>query len=124
MRPSGACWPGCGYRGRTQPSNGPMTASEFHLRRLLKLFALLDPDIKEILRRKPESACQQHGRELLDAGVVFLHGVVEETSCCGDLVFKIGELVLELLKVLVGLEVGIGFAQRKELAQRAGECVF
>src|SRR5262245_22846930 len=82
-----------------------ITTSKLHLRRLLEHLALLGADVEEILRRKSERARQQHGGELLDAGVVFLHRVVEEAARGGDLVLDVGELGLELLEVLAGLEI-------------------
>src|SRR5262249_19643173 len=64
------------------------------------------------------------GRELLDAGVVLLHGVVEETAGGGELVLDVGELGLELLEGLIGLQVRVGLGPREQLAERAGERVF
>src|SRR5262245_21526988 len=97
--------------------------SKLHLRRLLEHLALLDADVEEILRCESERAREQHGGELLDAGVVFLRRVVEEATRGGDLVFDVGELGLQLLEVLAGLEIGIGLARREQLPQRAGERV-
>src|SRR5262245_25155639 len=98
-------------------------ASKLHLRRLLEHLAFLDADVEEIPRRKSERARQQHGGELLDAGVVFLHRVVEEAARGGDLVLDVGELGLELLEVLAGLEIGVSLAQGEQLPQRPGERV-
>src|SRR5580704_4012602 len=63
-------------------------------------------EIEELLLAEAERASEQRCREPLDAGVVFLHRVVEEASRCRDLVLKIGELHLQLLEILVGLQVG------------------
>src|SRR5262249_36915884 len=87
-----------------------ITASKLPLWRLVEHLALLDADVEEILRRKSQRTCQQHRGELLDAGVVFLHRVVEEAARGGDLVLDVGELGLELLEVLAGLEIGISLA--------------
>jgi len=86
---------------------------------LLKLLALLNADIEEILRRESKRGCQQHGRELLDSRVVFLNRVVEKAPRCGDLVLDVGELALQLLKVLAGLEIRVGLAQGEKLSKRA-----
>ena len=51
------------------------------------------------------------------------HRVVEEAARRGDLVLDVGDLGLQLLEVLVGLEVRIGLGQREQLAQRAGQHV-
>ena len=58
-----------------------------------------------------EGSREQGRRELLDAGVVLLHRIVEEAPRGGDLVFEVRQLGLQLLEVLIGLEVGIGLAQ-------------
>ena len=70
-----------------------------------------------------ERAREQRGRELLDAGIVLLHRIVEEAPRGRDLVLDVGELALQLLEVLVGLEVRIGLAQREQLPQRAAQHV-
>src|SRR5262245_40122291 len=87
--------------------------SKLHLRRLLEHLALLGAHVEEILRRKSERAGQQHRGELLDASIVFLHSVVEEAARGGDLVLDVGELVLQILEIAAGLEIGIGLAQRE-----------
>src|SRR5262245_35882897 len=94
---------------------------ELDLRGLVELLALLDADVEELLRGEAERASEQHRGELLDAGVVLLHGIIEEAARGRELVLDVGELALQLLEVLIGLEVRIGFAQRKQLPQRAGE---
>jgi len=83
----------------------------------------LGAEIEELLLAKSESAGEQRCREPLDAGIVFLHRVVEEASRRRDLVLEIGELHLQLLEILVGLQVGIGLGQREDLTQRAGQCI-
>src|SRR5437870_10606992 len=97
---------------------------ELHLRGLVELLALLGADVEELLRGEAERASEQHRGELLDAGVVLLHGIIEEAAGRGQLVLDVGELALQLLEVLIGLEIRIGLAQRKQLPQRAGERVF
>ena len=76
---------------------------------------LLDPHVEEFLARESERTRQQHGRELLDAGVVFLHGVVEEAARRRDLVLDVGQLALQLLEILVGLEVRIGLRRARTI---------
>src|SRR5262245_63189372 len=97
--------------GEFAPGTRNCDTSKLHLRRLLEHLALLDADVEEIPRRKSERARQQHGGELLDAGVVFLHSVVEEAPRGGNLVLDVGELGLELLEVLAGLEIRVSLAQ-------------
>ena len=80
---------------------------ELDLRRLLELAARL-AEVEELLAAEAERAREQRGRHLLDAGVVFLHRVVEEAARGGELVLDVGELGLQLLEVGVGLEVRIG----------------
>src|SRR6266850_962846 len=92
---------------------------ELHLRRLVERLALLGANIEELLRGEPERAGEEHSGELLDAGVVLLHGIVEEAAGGRELVLDVGELGLQLLEVLVCLEVGIGLTQGKQLPQGA-----
>src|SRR6266540_3748864 len=110
--------------GEFAPGTRNRNTSKLHLRRLLEHLALLDADVEEILRRKSERAGQQHRGKLLDAGVVFLHRVVEEAARGGDLVLDVGELGLELLEVLARLEIGIGLTQSEQLPQRPTQRVF
>src|SRR5947209_11073534 len=77
--------------------------SEFHLRRLCEHLALLGTDVEEFLGLKTQRTREQRGRELLDAGIVFLHCVVEEAARGRDFVLDVGQISLELLKILVGL---------------------
>jgi hypothetical protein len=67
---------------------------------------------------------EQRGRHLLDAGVVFLHRVVEEAAAGGDLVLEVGQFARQLLEVGIGLEVRIGLRQRDQFAERAAQLVF
>src|SRR5580692_3923467 len=83
---------------------------ELHLRRLADGLTLA-AEIEELLFGKAERAGEQRRRESLDAGIVFLHRIVEEPPRRRDLVLQIGELRLQLLEVLVGLEVRIGLRQ-------------
>ena len=62
--------------------------SELHLRRLLDLRARL-AEVEERVLAEAERARDQHGREVLDAGVVFLHGVVEEAPRRRELVLDV-----------------------------------
>src|SRR5215831_19900186 len=88
---------------------------ELHLRGLVELLALLGTNVEELLRGEAKGAGEQHRGELLDAGVVLLHGIVEEAASGRELVLDVGELGLQLLEVLIGLEVRIGLAQREQL---------
>src|SRR5215467_16058268 len=97
---------------------------KLHLRGLVELLALLSTNIEELLRGEAKGAGEQHCGELLDAGVVLLHGIVEEATGGRELVLDVGELGLQLLEVLIGLKVRIGLAQGKQLPQRAREDVF
>src|SRR5690348_9151640 len=90
---------------------------ELYLRRLLgrgTVFA----EVEERLRVEAERGRKQHCREVLDAGVELLHGVVEEAPRRCELVLDIGQLRLQLLEVLVRLQVRIGLREREQLPQR------
>src|SRR4051812_61913 len=60
-------------------------ALELHLRRRADGLAIL-AEVEEVLLRKSERCGEQRRREFLDAGVVFLHRVVEEAARGGELV--------------------------------------
>src|SRR5258708_39950221 len=90
--------------------------SEFHARRLFQLRTRLG-DVEEFALLETERPGDERGRKLLDAGVVFLHGVVEEASRRRELVLDVGKVRLQLLEIVAGLQVGIGFREREELAQ-------
>src|SRR3569833_3170722 len=92
---------------------------KLHARRLVERRALL-AEIEEGLGVEAEHAGEQGGRELLDAGIVFLHRIVEEAARGGELVLDVRQVHLQLLEVLVGLEVGVRFRHREQLPQRAG----
>jgi len=62
---------------------------------------------------------EQDGGEALTRGIVFGRRVVEEASRRCDLVLKIGKLALQLLEILMGLQVQIGFGEREDLARCA-----
>src|SRR4029078_11178643 len=98
------------------------TALKLHLCRFADRLALF-AEIEEFLRRKTKRGGKQRGREPLRAGVVFLHGIVEEAPRRRDLVLDVAELRLQRLEIRVGLEVGISLGEGKELAQRAREHV-
>src|SRR5438876_6508132 len=99
-------------------SPGTSCCSELHLRHFADDLALA-AEIEELLRREAKRAREQGGRELLDAGIVFLHRVVEEAPRGGELVLKIAKLGLQLLEIGVGLEVRIGLPERDEPAESA-----
>src|SRR5262249_56518648 len=108
-RPSAACWIGGGCRVRTWPCSASLRApvrreaprsrpgakesSDLHLRRRLDNLAVL-AEVEERSRLETEHAGEQRGRELLDAGVVFAHRVVEEASGRRDLVLDVAQLGL------------------------------
>src|SRR4051794_14540441 len=93
-------------------------ALELHLRHLADHLALAT-EVEELLRREAERAREQGGRELLDAGVVLLHRIIEEAPRGGELVFEVAELGLQLLEIGVGLEVRVGLAERDQPPKRA-----
>src|SRR5581483_6764206 len=88
--------PGLRVRG-LGPSPG-LTGSELHRRSLFQLGAF-GTGVEELARLEAQRSGEQHRGELLDAGIVFLHRVVEEAACRGDLVFEIGQLRLQLLEI-------------------------
>src|SRR5215204_3501468 len=101
-RSSGACSTEYECKAQRRPSarlTWRRDASELHLRRLIEDLALLGAHVEEFLLREAERPRQQHRRELLDPGIVFLHGVVEEAARGGELILDIAELGLELLEV-------------------------
>src|ERR1700740_2982795 len=90
--------------------------------RFLKLYrrrfadgGALVAEVEESFRRETERGGEQDGRETLDAGIVFLHRIVEEASRRRDLVLEIGQFGLQLLEIGVGFEVGVGFREREYL---------
>src|SRR5436853_7468581 len=92
---------GPGSRSRS-PGTTAVWELELHLRRLVELGARL-AEIEEGLRMEAERAGDQCCGELLDAGVVFLHRVVEEATRGRELVLDVRDLALQLHEVLVGL---------------------
>src|SRR5216683_6354736 len=93
---------------------------KLHLWRLRDGLALI-PEIEKLLRRKAERGREQRRRKLLNAGVVFAHRVVEEAPRCGDFVFDVGELSLQLLEIRVRLEVRVCLRQGNQTAKRSAE---
>src|ERR1700761_6744953 len=77
---------GYGFRVRrcAAPRNDEKSHLELHARRGLDLGAA-GAEIEEVLPREAEHAGEQSGGHLLDAGVVFLDRVVEETAARRDL---------------------------------------
>src|ERR1700742_4016451 len=75
-----------GYGFRAHPFAVPRNderISELHAWRRLDLGAA-GAEIEEVLSRETEHAGEQRGGHLLDAGVVFLDRVVEESAACRD----------------------------------------
>src|ERR1700709_1475306 len=85
--------------------------SELHRRHLLD-FAASGAKVEKFLAGEAEGSGEQRGRHLLDAGVVFLDRVVEETAAGGDLVFEVGQFGRQLLENCVGLSIRVGLRQR------------
>src|SRR5579862_9460275 len=96
--------------------------SELHLWRVGDGFAVL-AEVEIFLLRETERGGEQRSWEALDAGIVFLHRIVEEAPRRRDLVLEIRKLRLQLLEIGAGLEVRIGFREREQLPQRAREHV-
>src|SRR6516162_10776349 len=99
------------------------TRLELDRRRCANRGALV-AEVEEIFRRETESGSEQSGGKALDAGIVFLDRIVEETPRGRDLVLEIRQLGLQLLEIRTGFEIGIGLGHGKELAERSGEHVF
>src|SRR5689334_10820983 len=97
-------------------SCGLRNSLKLHLRRLIERLALL-ANVEELARPEAEHSGEQRGRELLDARVVLLHGVVEEPPRRRELVLDVGEFGLQLLEIGIGLEVRVGLGEREQLTQ-------
>src|ERR1700730_5281872 len=106
---------------RSFAASGAST-SELHARRLFEL-AAIGAEIEEIALAESEHARKQRRRKTLDAGVVFLHRVVEEAPRRRELVLEVGQFALQLLEVRARFEVGIGLAEREQPADCAGKLV-
>src|SRR5262249_31786682 len=96
--------------------------SELYLRGLFHRLAVLT-NIKEFVRRESERRRKQARRDLLDASIVFLNGIVEETPRRRDLVLDVGQLSLQVLKVAVALGIRIALCQREQWPQRPAKRV-
>src|SRR5262249_10391974 len=79
--------------------------------------------IEEGPRLEAKGSRKQRSGKLLDSRVVFLNRVVEEPTRRRKLVFDVRQFGLQLLEVLIGLEIRVGFREREQLAQRAGQYV-
>src|SRR5579884_2401029 len=104
---------------RCAHNDGPMSPKsglKFHARRLLESGAVL-AEVEERPRTKAEGPGKDRCRELLDARIVFLHRVVEKAAGGRELVLDIGKVVLQLLKIGIGLEVRIVLRKREQLPQ-------
>src|SRR5450631_1275947 len=89
-----------------------ISALELHAWRLLELCAVR-ADVEERTLAEAEDASEQRRRELLDAGVIFLHRVVVEAARGGELVLDVRQVGLQLPEVRVGFQVRVGFRQRE-----------
>src|ERR1700733_7901079 len=96
---------------------------EFDLRRSGVGLAV-GAEIEIILLREAKRAGEERRRKALDSGVVFLDRVVEEAPRRRDLVFKVAQLALQLLKIGAGFKVRVRLRERKELAQCSTEHIF
>jgi hypothetical protein len=79
--------------------------------------------VEKIALGKAEGGGEQHRGKALGLGVELGDGVVEEPAGGRELVLDVAQLTLQLQEVLVGLEVGIGFGDREQAAERAGQRV-
>src|SRR5450759_4292721 len=84
-----------GFRARVFGASRNDDSLELHARRLLELRAVLAA-VEELALAETEHAGEQRGRELLDAGVIFLHRVIVEAARGGELVLDVGEVRLQL----------------------------
>ena len=69
-------------------------------------FGAAGAEVEEFLAGEAERAGEQRGGQLLDAGVVFLDRVVEETAAGRDLVFEVGQLARNCWKLVLALRSG------------------
>src|SRR5579872_7567096 len=88
---------------------------QFHV----DILAIFVGNLEEILVLKVHHARQENIGHLLNAGVVGINVVVEELAAVGDFFFQLGDALLQLHEIIVGLQVGIIFRNRKKAFQRA-----
>ena len=62
--------------------------------------------------------------ERLDHRIVLHRGVIVELAGKGDLLLQLRQLPLQINKVVVGLQLGIGFGHGEQRAQGVGQIVF
>src|SRR5258708_5969222 len=66
-----------------------------------------------------EHACEDVIREGLDLEVVVIDGLVEFAAGVFDAIFRPGNVGLEVLELLGGTKIGVGFGHRHQAAERA-----
>src|SRR5690242_9622373 len=81
-------------------------------------------DFEEFARFEIAHASDDIGRKLLDAGVEVAHGSVVIAARVLQRVFDLVQGGLELAKILGRAELRVGFREREELAQGAGQHAF
>src|SRR5262249_60744602 len=89
--------------------------------RALGHFALGVGHVEELDRPEAQRCGCQYRREALAAVVIAVDRIVVELAREGDLVFRGGQLLLQLLDVVVGLELRIGLDQGKYHARGLAE---
>src|SRR5829696_819475 len=82
------------------------SALELDLRGDVERLALRLAEVEELARGEAHLAGEQHRRERLDRGVVFRDRVVEEAPRRRELVLDVGELGLQLWKLVLALRSG------------------
>lgn len=96
---------------------------ELNLRCLIVLSALGSGNLKHGFGVETEHAGEDIAGEGLAGVVELLGGRVEETAGGSELVLDVGNLVLKLEEILVGLEIGICFEAHAKTGKRAGELI-
>src|SRR5215208_2849567 len=86
--------------------------------RRFELRPLLLAQVEEILCREAEIICNEGCRKAFALGIVFRRRAVEEAPCRRELVLDIVELPLQLEKILVRFQFGIGLRQCEQSAER------
>src|SRR6478672_7284441 len=114
-RPLGGAGRRCGGCGRLR--RRACRGAEVDLRRVsLRLVGL-----EELPFREPERPCDHDAWERLDRVVIREHGVVVDLPRDRDPILCLGELALQLAKVLVRLELGVGLGDGEQTAERLAQ---
>jgi hypothetical protein len=83
-----------------------LAISKLHGRDGVGGLALIRIEVEERLRSKARGRSEQHRRKAPARGIVFGRRIVEEAAGGGNLVFKVCQLALQLLKVSLALRSG------------------